>query len=276
MQVTLMNAAKGTQEITQSSPQTFVAVGVGFKPAITIVIARPFLSAMTNRLTNALECVVTLVLIRVDQRIGLGKLLDKLTQGQAFGILHHSQANLPCLASDHAQHRRAVIGIGSTSPLLVGPTTGWVKWIEMFIAFFPPRFGTTHRLPRRDLPDRLRFACERHWPGSDAAVPLSSCGSSLTRGLSWPHSPPSTHRAPTKPLAPDAVGGLQRSCHCTNCKSRDTLDSGKRLIDCDASSEIRPLSKIASSCGIQNFRHFKSQNKITLLPTPYWAWINAL
>jgi hypothetical protein len=102
MQVTLMDTTKGTQEITQSSPQAFIAVGVGLKPTIAIVVPRPFLRAMTHCVPHTPERVVTLVLIGVDERIRLRKLLDKRTQRQTLGVLHHAQPDPAGFASNHA------------------------------------------------------------------------------------------------------------------------------------------------------------------------------
>ena len=92
-----------------------------FKPAIAIIISCPLLSPVTDRLTKALQPVLTLVLIGADRGVAGRKLLDKRTQRPACGILYHPQADLPCLAFDHAQHGQTFIGKDSAFPSLLAP-----------------------------------------------------------------------------------------------------------------------------------------------------------
>src|SRR5690606_18737859 len=59
IQKMFIDAAKGTQEITQTRPQAFIGVRMDFKPAIAVIIACPFFCVMTHGFTDALEGVST-------------------------------------------------------------------------------------------------------------------------------------------------------------------------------------------------------------------------
>jgi hypothetical protein len=120
MQKMFTDPAKGTQEIAQSRPQAFIGIGMGFKPAITVIIACPFVGSVTHGFADAPEGVVTLIFIGIHQCLRLGELFHKRTQRQAFGILPHSQADRAGLASNHPQHRRTVIGKRAPTSLFVG------------------------------------------------------------------------------------------------------------------------------------------------------------
>ncbi len=48
-QVTLMPTGKRSQEIADRSPETFKGIGMHFANAIAVIIARPFLLAVTDR-----------------------------------------------------------------------------------------------------------------------------------------------------------------------------------------------------------------------------------
>lgn len=136
----LTDTAKGTQKGSQASPQALNGVGMNFTKAIAIIVSRPLFRGVRNRRALAVEMVVTVVFIGKDLRRWLGKLMDMLTQGFAFSILHDAQTDLSAAASNRSQHRWTVIGKGAASPTFVGTLTRWVSWREVFYAFFPPAF----------------------------------------------------------------------------------------------------------------------------------------
>ena len=76
-QVGFMHSAIGSQKITQPRPTAFIGIDVDFTNAIAVIIARPFIFSMTNRMSNALETIVTVVLVGVERRLFLRKPLDK-------------------------------------------------------------------------------------------------------------------------------------------------------------------------------------------------------
>ena len=53
-QIGFMNAAIGSQEIALTSPTAFIGVDMHFTNAIAILIARPFMRAMTDRVANTM------------------------------------------------------------------------------------------------------------------------------------------------------------------------------------------------------------------------------
>src|SRR5690606_394225 len=159
MQVTLMHPAKGTQKRAQSGPHALLGVGMGFKPAVTIIIPRPFPCAVTDGVSNPLQRLVTLIFVGVNQRLRQRELLNQPTQGTGLGILHHPQAHLSGFTPNHTQDRWTVIGIGASSAPLIGATARWVERVKMLIAFFPPRSGRRSEVHTSELQSRQNIVC---------------------------------------------------------------------------------------------------------------------
>lgn len=74
-----VNPAKGTQEITQASPTTFIGVDMDFSNSVTIGITSPLLLSMTDGQADTGKLVVTIVFVGIHSGIGLSKLLDERT-----------------------------------------------------------------------------------------------------------------------------------------------------------------------------------------------------
>ena len=120
-QVLLVNPTKRTQEITQAGPAAFVGVDMNLPNAIAIVITRPFIFTVTDRVADPLEFVVTIVLIGVDCGLSSGELFNERTQGRSFGIFHNPDANLTRRPADNRTNWGTVIGISASSRSFIGP-----------------------------------------------------------------------------------------------------------------------------------------------------------
>ena len=142
-QIALVQRTKWAQKIAQPRPHAFFTVGMDFKPTNPIVITRPFPHLVTHRFPNPLERVLALILVGIDQRFRLRKLLGEGAQSQALDLVHHPQAEVSGLPPQHAQDRRSVIGVSPPSPTRVGMMTRVVERVEMLSAFFPPRISKT-------------------------------------------------------------------------------------------------------------------------------------
>ncbi len=152
-QISLVNSAIRSQEITQTRPAAFVRVDMDFPNAISIVIACIFILSMTDCVAHALYAIVTIVFIRVERRFRSGKVLDKWTQAIAFCIWHHLHPHLSRFAPNHCAYRRPIIRIRASATPFIGPFSRWILRIAVPVSFFPQRSGTFRRFR---LPDRSR------------------------------------------------------------------------------------------------------------------------
>lgn len=112
-----------------------------FKPAIVLVVACPFVTAMADRFPDSLERVVSLILVRVDQRRRLSELLNQPTQGAGLGVAHHAPPNGSGFSPDDPHHRPTVMGIGGASASFVSTLTRGGERVEMLVPFFPRVIG---------------------------------------------------------------------------------------------------------------------------------------
>jgi hypothetical protein len=133
----LMYLTERTQKGPQSRPHPFGSVGMHFAHAIPVVVTRPFVAAMGNRGMGALDLVVALVFIRVHMGPYSRELMHMLPQRFALAIGHHAQTYLARFTSDRAQDRWTVVGVGAPPASSVRAAAGWVKRVEMLVAFSP-------------------------------------------------------------------------------------------------------------------------------------------
>jgi hypothetical protein len=102
--------------------------------AITIVVACPFLIAMTYRYMHAVQMLIAPPLIGVHHRIGLGETMHVLFERLSVGVMHHAQAHLMSVSPHRPHNRRAVIGVGAMPAPLVGSSTRRVVWVVMTVS----------------------------------------------------------------------------------------------------------------------------------------------
>ena len=102
-----------------------------FADAITIVVACPFLIAMTHSHMRAVEMLIALPLIRVHHRLRLGETMHMRFKRLSVGVMHQAQAHLMTLSSNRPHNGGAVIVVSAMSPSLVGTPTGRVVWVIM-------------------------------------------------------------------------------------------------------------------------------------------------
>jgi hypothetical protein len=147
----LADAAKRSEEVSQTCPHAFSRIGVDFKNIVRIVIARPFLASVRNRGMLAFDSLIRLVFIGEDMAVWQGETMYVLDQRFGLCRVNHSQANLPTRTPNGAQHRRTVIGVGTPSAPFVGSPTRGSMWTDALLTFFPPHFGRVRhsRLPNR-------------------------------------------------------------------------------------------------------------------------------
>ena len=88
--------------------------------AIAIVVACPFLIAMTHSHMRAIEMLIAFPLIRVHHRRRLGEMMHVCFEGLSVGVMDHAPAYLMTLSSDRAHNGRTVIVISAMPSSLVG------------------------------------------------------------------------------------------------------------------------------------------------------------
>jgi hypothetical protein len=142
-QILFMNTAKGPQKITCRRPQTFDSIGMNFAHAITIVISRPLVLAVTDCAVCPLDSLVALPFIGVTLGRLLGKLMHVLPQSLTVCRRTDSAAALPTLSPNGADNRWSIIVIGAVPALLVSSATRRIIGIRVLFAFFPPRSETS-------------------------------------------------------------------------------------------------------------------------------------
>ena len=122
----LMNAAKGTQEITNGRPNAFNGIGVNFSNPIGISVCCPLALTVAHRVMTAVESQVALPLIGINGSLLLGELMDMFRKCLLVGLWHDPESHVTALSSHGANNRWSVIGIGAPSPTLVGTASGRV------------------------------------------------------------------------------------------------------------------------------------------------------
>jgi len=136
-EVVLVNTTEGAQEFTHRRPHTFGSVDMHLTDAIAVIIARPFLLAVTDRRVRANDVMVALPFVGVYLSIGPGEGMDMVNQRLFVSVVNHSQACLSALTSHSADNGRPIIVIGAVSPQFVDPPAGRIIWVRMKITFSP-------------------------------------------------------------------------------------------------------------------------------------------
>src|SRR5690606_35541034 len=218
-QVLLMNPFERTNEVAHIGPQPFGGVAVDFTEAVPIVIARPFMLTMTDAVALTSDAVVALVFIGVDNRLAQGKAVRMGTQSGTLGVCHHPPPHLSGFASYHAQHRRTIISVGTTTPLLVSPAARRVGRIKMFLPFFPPRSETSHRFRSRYRVVGYRVASGWRWLAVHGGCPARSGSSRPTQRPAWSSLHLLAPRAAARPPAVGSDAAAGTRSRYTGCKS---------------------------------------------------------
>ena len=133
-----------------------------FADSIAIIIARIFVNAVLNRRMAADDVIVSVRFVTVDNRFGVGELMHMGLQRFARRIRHDAQADLPTLAPNGSNNRRAIIRVGSAPTSVVRTATRRIKRIRVFLAFFPPHSETSRLFQYAHLPAGYSVEENRH------------------------------------------------------------------------------------------------------------------
>jgi hypothetical protein len=115
-----------------------------------IIIACPLPNAVTHRGMGWMAAVIALPFIRVQDRALLRDTLgDQVSACAPVRVITDPEALLTCVARDHTDDGRTIIGIGAMPLALIRAPTGRIRGVAMGSAFFPPRSDTVHPPQRR-------------------------------------------------------------------------------------------------------------------------------
>jgi hypothetical protein len=159
-----VNATERTQEVAHRRPHPFGCIDVYFADAIAVVIARPFLLAMTDRRMRANDVIVALSFVGECHGMCQGEGMEVVNQGLFVSVVDHSQAHLSALAADCIDDRRPVIVVGAVSGPFVGPSARWIMRIRVQFTLSPPRSETSRLFQSVDLAQDHRAAAAPRWP----------------------------------------------------------------------------------------------------------------
>ncbi len=224
----LMHSTKWSQEVARGRPQSLNGVGVNFTHTITVVVSRPLLLTVADRVMCSLDLVVALPLIRVTTGSALRKLMHMLLQSLTIRMLVHSQAALPTRSADGSHHWWSIIVIGAVPTPLVRSTTRRIKRIGVLFAFFPPRSETSRRFQSRSLVVRSDPESHERCVGVACASDARSDVTTLTPVKALSLVRLCTHRVITRPLGADQAYSQRRWCPCKGCRRADNVGSDDR------------------------------------------------
>src|SRR5262249_9201626 len=229
LQILLVYAPKGAQEIAHRGPQPFNRVGMHLTDTIAIVVPRPLLLAVADGEVRTGNAVVALPLIGVAAPLRAGVALDVSAQRAPIGLFAHPQTTVPGATSHCSHHRRPIILIGAMPAPLVGPAAGGIVGVGVRLAFFPPHSETSRRSRSRHRgPAALPTGCT-HWP-APSAVRDGPCSDTLrVPRLGWHCSRPCTHHGAARRLGWLTTGLRQRPSQCRGCRPGRRLCTDNRL-----------------------------------------------
>jgi len=229
MQVRLVHAPEGTQLGPKRRTRSLTGVAMHFTLAITISIARPFVSAMADGGMGWMTAPVALPCVGIQPRPASRKVFgEEGTARPRVRVVAHPQALLARVARDDADEGGPIVGRGAVALALMGASTWRVTGIAMGRAVFPPRAGPVRR-PQTSCRSSLRLGrcCAGSSARADATCAVA-CGTSPTRGLSarWVRLSPG--RAAGVPAWLGVGGSLQRRCGSGAYRSRHRRGNGRQ------------------------------------------------
>ncbi len=198
-----------------------------FADAVAIIVTSPFLDRMADGGMRSLELVITVIFIGVDLSGGLGELMRMSTQDGSRGSADDAQSHLSALSSNRPDDRGTVVGVGSPPTPFVRPASWRIRWVAVFIAFFPPHSETSHRFWSLDRVRALLVAAPERWLARLCGSYARSHALHQALWLGWRSAHLYTPRAPAAPLASGSAVGAQTRCRFTGCRSDRTADSDR-------------------------------------------------
>lgn len=138
MQIGLMDTAKDPQIRAQRRSRSFACVAMHLAFPVTIVIARPLKSTVAHRSICRMTSGITVGFISIKHGApNRNVFVDQFVAGALIGMVTDPKAMFAGLARDQMNNRRAIVGIGAPTGLLIGPSPWRVGLVAMGCTFFP-------------------------------------------------------------------------------------------------------------------------------------------
>src|SRR5215216_1997032 len=263
--VLFMHPAKDAQVIPQPCASAFTAVAMHLPHAITIVIACPFTPPTAGppvahgrvlKLEFCLNFGVALPFVSIEHaRPLMGRRFNYLQASYSVSRVPDEVAHQPARAPLDREDRRAVCRIGAVPAPFVGAPARRVSGVAMWSAFFPPRSGTTRRLPARRQVTVRSGARPASCAAPAAAVDARACARYSTPAPAAPSARLWQSRAAAGRVSRAIAVSSQRPSHSGACNSGRKLYSATMAIDhsvgrsgvrrsCNADSATHPGASI--------------------------------
>lgn len=115
---------------------------MNFAKTVAVIIARPFLAAVTHGGVRTKDRWIAVRFIGIDDATRPGAAMDVSTQGLGRGIGFDPHPDVSGVAPHPADNRRTVLGVGAAPTALVRSAARRVSRVTLGCSFSPPRFGT--------------------------------------------------------------------------------------------------------------------------------------
>jgi hypothetical protein len=170
VQIVFGDAPKRTQEMARGCPQPCARGGMHLPEAIPLVIAGPFLLAVTHGGMETIAAVVALPFIRVTEGVFGGVAVYVLLPRLPISMRGYAQSALPTVPANGPDDGRTIILIGPLASAFVRTAARRVAGMAVFVPFFPPRSATSPQFPSQRPVTSVGLTSHPHWRGAACAT----------------------------------------------------------------------------------------------------------
>ena len=130
-----MNTPKRAKEVSDCCPDAFNAIRMNLANTIGIVISCPLTVFMTDHSVLTIKRVIPTPTICIDAGIWVRELMHMSRQCLFIRVMNHTQSHTTTLATESANDRGTVVGVGAVAFAFVSAPTGRVSRGSMPITF---------------------------------------------------------------------------------------------------------------------------------------------
>ena len=163
-EVALMHSVERPQEGSKHAASSLTGVAMDFSNAIAVGISCPFTLPVTDGFVLRMDMSVIGAFVGRQQcRVWRYALGDNLVARGSVCVSFHPIPTLASLTADHSNNGRTVIGIRSSAPSFIRPSSRWVERVKMRRTFFTPRFDRVRQLQSACPPSSRLARCQTGW-----------------------------------------------------------------------------------------------------------------
>ena len=135
-----MNTPKRAKEVSDCCPDAFNAIRMNLANTIGIVISRPLTVFMTDHSVLTIKRVIPTPTICIDAGIRVRELMHMSCQRLFIRVMNPTQSHTTTLATESANDRGTVVGVGAVAFAFVSAPTGRVFRVSVPLAFLTSVF----------------------------------------------------------------------------------------------------------------------------------------